>query len=91
MGSWHSTRTYLVGFDEQVFGGARLRLKGYSVGPGPSYSEGDGSTFRLGVEKKLHDLAAQSGRGTDELLQDALADISTIWRRRGTCLTAAIK
>jgi hypothetical protein len=23
------------------------------------------------VEKKLHDLAAQSGRGTDELLQDA--------------------
>ncbi|MFI5114491.1 MAG: hypothetical protein ACHP7J_05040 [Terriglobales bacterium] len=25
------------------------------------------------VEKKLHDLAAQSGRGTDELLQDALA------------------
>jgi predicted transcriptional regulator len=25
------------------------------------------------VEKKLHDLAAQSGRGTDWLLQDALA------------------
>ena len=25
------------------------------------------------VEKKLNDLAAQSGRGTDELLQDALA------------------
>ena len=24
------------------------------------------------VEKKLNDLAAQSGRGTDELLQDAL-------------------
>lgn len=25
------------------------------------------------VEKKLNDLAAQSGRGTDELVQDALA------------------
>ena len=25
------------------------------------------------VEKQLNDLAAQSGRGTDELLQDALA------------------
>jgi len=25
------------------------------------------------VEKKLNDLAAESGRGTDELLQDALA------------------
>ena len=25
------------------------------------------------VEKRLHDLAAQSGRGTDELLEDALA------------------
>ncbi len=25
------------------------------------------------VEKKLNDLATQSGRGTDELLQDALA------------------
>jgi len=25
------------------------------------------------VEKKLNELAAQSGRGTDELLQDALA------------------
>jgi predicted transcriptional regulator len=25
------------------------------------------------VEKRLQDLAAQSGRGTDELLQDALA------------------
>jgi len=29
--------------------------------------------FAPDVEKKLHDLAAQSGRGTDELLQDALA------------------
>ncbi len=25
------------------------------------------------VEKRLHDLAAQSGRGTDDLVQDALA------------------
>jgi hypothetical protein len=29
--------------------------------------------FTPEVEKKLSDLAAQSGRGTDELLQDALA------------------
>jgi BioD-like phosphotransacetylase family protein len=29
--------------------------------------------FGPDVEKKLNDLAAQSGRGTDELLQDALA------------------
>ena len=29
--------------------------------------------FAPDVEKKLKDLAAQSGRGTDELLQDALA------------------
>jgi predicted transcriptional regulator len=29
--------------------------------------------FSPDVEKKLTDLAAQSGRGTDELLQDALA------------------
>jgi predicted transcriptional regulator len=29
--------------------------------------------FAPDVEKKLHDLAAQSGRGTDELVQDALA------------------
>jgi predicted transcriptional regulator len=29
--------------------------------------------FSPDVEKKLNDLAAQSGRGTDELLQDALA------------------
>jgi BioD-like phosphotransacetylase family protein len=29
--------------------------------------------FEPDVEKKLNDLAAQSGRGTDELLQDALA------------------
>ena len=29
--------------------------------------------FTPDVEKKLYDLAAQSGRGTDELLQDALA------------------
>lgn len=29
--------------------------------------------FAPAVEKKLNDLAAQSGRGTDELLQDALA------------------
>ncbi len=29
--------------------------------------------FAPDVEKKLNDLAAQSGRGTDELLQDALA------------------
>jgi predicted transcriptional regulator len=29
--------------------------------------------FAPEVEKKLHDLAAESGRGTDELLQDALA------------------
>jgi predicted DNA-binding protein len=27
--------------------------------------------FTPEIEKKLHDLAAQSGRGTDELLQDA--------------------
>jgi hypothetical protein len=27
--------------------------------------------FTPDVEKKLHDLARQSGRGTDELLQDA--------------------
>jgi hypothetical protein len=29
--------------------------------------------FAPDVEKKLNDLSAQSGRGTDELLQDALA------------------
>jgi len=29
--------------------------------------------FTPDVEKKLNDLAAQSGRGTNELLQDALA------------------
>lgn len=29
--------------------------------------------FTADVEKKLNDLAARSGRGTDELLQDALA------------------
>ena len=29
--------------------------------------------FTPDVEKKLNDLATQSGRGTDELLQDALA------------------
>ena len=29
--------------------------------------------FAPDVEKKLNDLAAQSGRATDELLQDALA------------------
>lgn len=29
--------------------------------------------FTPDVEKKLNDLAAQSGRGTDELVQDALA------------------
>lgn len=29
--------------------------------------------FAPDVEKKLNDLASQSGRGTDELLQDALA------------------
>jgi len=29
--------------------------------------------FAPEVEKKLNDLAARSGRGTDELLQDALA------------------
>jgi len=29
--------------------------------------------FAPDVEKKLNDLAAQSGRGTDELLQDVLA------------------
>lgn len=29
--------------------------------------------FTPDVEKKLNDLAAQSGRGADELLQDALA------------------
>jgi predicted transcriptional regulator len=29
--------------------------------------------FAPDVEKKLNELAAQSGRGTDELLQDALA------------------
>lgn len=29
--------------------------------------------FTPEVEKKLNDLAAQSGRGTDELVQDALA------------------
>jgi len=29
--------------------------------------------FTPDVEKKLNDLAEQSGRGTDELLQDALA------------------
>ena len=29
--------------------------------------------FAPDVEKKLNDLAAQSGRGTDEVLQDALA------------------
>jgi hypothetical protein len=29
--------------------------------------------FTPDVEKKLNDLAAQSGRGTDELLQDASA------------------
>lgn len=29
--------------------------------------------FAPGVEKQLNDLAEQSGRGTDEVLQDALA------------------
>ena len=29
--------------------------------------------FAPDIEKKLHDLTAQSRRGTDELLQDALA------------------
>jgi hypothetical protein len=29
--------------------------------------------FAPDLEKKLNDLASQSGRGTDELLQDALA------------------
>jgi len=29
--------------------------------------------FAPEVEKQLHDLATQTGRGTDELLQDALA------------------
>jgi hypothetical protein len=29
--------------------------------------------FAPDVEKKLNDLAAESGRGTDEVLQDALA------------------
>ena len=29
--------------------------------------------FAREVERKLHELATQSGRGTDELLQDALA------------------
>jgi hypothetical protein len=29
--------------------------------------------FAPDVEKQLHDLAEQSGRGTDELLEDALA------------------
>ncbi len=29
--------------------------------------------FAPEIEKKLNDLAAQSGRGTDQLLQDALA------------------
>ena len=29
--------------------------------------------FAPHVERKLHDLAAKSGRGADELLQDALA------------------
>jgi hypothetical protein len=29
--------------------------------------------FAPDLEKKLNDLAAQSGRGTDEVLQDALA------------------
>ena len=29
--------------------------------------------FAPDVEKKLHDFAAQSGRGADEVLQDALA------------------
>lgn len=28
--------------------------------------------FEPHIEKKLHELAARSGRGTDELLQDAL-------------------
>ena len=32
--------------------------------------------FTPDVEKELNDLAAQSGRGTDELLQDALAAYS---------------
>jgi len=41
--------------------------------------------FTPDVEKKLHDLAAQSGRGTDELLQDALGKGETHRQRGGLC------
>jgi hypothetical protein len=41
--------------------------------------------FTPDVEKKLNDLAAQSGRGTDELLQDALAGyFDELVQTRGT-------
>ena len=39
--------------------------------------------FPPDVEKRLHDLAAQSGCGTDELLQDALAGyLDEVWQTR---------
>ena len=37
------------------------------------YIEANGSTFSPDVEKKFNGLAAQSGRGTDDVLQNALA------------------
>jgi len=41
--------------------------------------------FTPDFEKKLNDLAAQSGRGTDELLQDALAGyFDELVQTRGT-------
>ena len=46
--------------------------------------------FPPDVERKLNELAAQSGRGPAELLQDALAGYLMKWRKRGGCSTAAM-
>ena len=42
--------------------------------------------FAPDVEKKLHDLAAQSGRGAEELLQDAVAGYLDEMARTGEML-----
>ena len=56
------------------------------------YLEGMEVHFTPETEKKLNDLAAQSGRGTaDELVQDVDGGIfSTSLRRRAKCSTAAM-
>jgi hypothetical protein len=54
-------------------GGDNLwRLDGVALGDALPYSKGDGSATPE-VEKKLNDLAAESARGINELLEDALA------------------